>query len=70
MDADFQTPSVADEEEGRSQREQEELEPSRPEPDIGASPELVGPVTRSGRKRKNLSAVKSTGKKKNKMIPT
>ena len=36
--------------------------------DIGASPELVGPVTRSGRKRKNPAPVKSTGKKKNKTM--
>ena len=46
-----------------------ELETPRPEPDVGASPELSGPVTRSGRKRKNLAPVKSTGKKKNKMMP-
>ena len=31
-------------------------------------PVLEGPVTRSGRKRKNLAPVKSSGKKKNKMI--
>ena len=51
---------------------EEELHPPCKEPptgDIGASPVLVGPVTRSGRKRKNIAPVRSTGKKKNKMIP-
>ena len=62
VDTQFQTPTATQEEEQHS-----ELDPPRPEPDIGASPDL-GPVTRSGRKRKNLAPVKSAGKKKNKMI--
>lgn len=45
-----------------------ELDPPRPEPDVGASPELAGPVTRSGKKRKNLAPVKSAGKNKNKIM--
>ena len=47
----------------------EELEPEATEElgDIGASP-VLGPVTRSGRKRKNAAPVKSSGKKKNKMM--
>ena len=71
VDAVYGTPTAGsgNKGDGRSEREAEELEASRPEPDIGASPELVGPVTRSGRKRKNLAPVKSSGKKKNKMIP-
>ena len=40
-----------------------------PEKDLGASPVLEGPTTRSGKKRKNSAPVKSTGKKKNKMMP-
>ena len=70
----FQTPSStaspATHAEPGGEVEHQELEPSRPEPDVGASPELIGPVTRSGRKRKNLAPVKSSGKKKNKMMPT
>ena len=60
-DAAFQTPSA-------DLPDHEELEANLPKPDIGASPVLDGPVTRSGRKRKNLAPVKSSGKKKNKMI--
>ena len=63
-DTSFQTPTGEEE-----LAEQGELEEPVPEPDIGGSPELVGPVTRSGKKRKNFSAVRSTGKKKGKMIP-
>ena len=63
-DAVYQTPgSIVLEE----QSTHEELEPSREE-DLGASPELDGPVTRSGRKRKNTAPVKSSGKKKNKTM--
>lgn len=58
----FQTPSADTEDEARG-----ELDPALPEPDLGASPELSGPVTRSGRKRKSLVPVKSSGKKKKKM---
>ena len=56
----YQTP-------GSSDDANEELEPSRPESELGASPEFSGPVTRSGKKRKNPAPVKSAGKKKNKM---
>ena len=69
-DAVFQTPDsiviVQNKEPTHS-----ELEPEREEPDpaldLGASPNLDGPVTRSGKKRKNLAPVKSASKKKNKM---
>ena len=45
-----------------------ELDTERQEgPDIGASPNL-GPSTRSGKKRKHVAPVKSSGKKKTKMI--
>ena len=47
----------------------EELEPLVSE-ELGASPEVSGPVTRSGKKRKNSAPVKSTGKKKNKTMNT
>ena len=57
----YQTPGSSEEASGH-----EELEPSRPEQELSASPELVGPVTRSGKKRKNPAPVKSSGKKKNK----
>ena len=60
----YQTPTAVVIE---SEAAHEELEPSREEEELGASPELTGPVTRSGRKRKNLAPVKSAGKKKNKM---
>ena len=55
------------------ERTHEELEPERPdteviELDLGASPTLEGPTTRSGKKRKNPAPVKSTGKKKNKIF--
>ena len=57
-DAVFQTPSSVVEELELVERQEEEL---------GASPELSGPTTRSGRKRKNVVPVRSAGKKKNKM---
>ena len=57
-DAVFQTPSSVVEELELAERQEEEL---------GASPELSGPTTRSGRKRKNIVPVRSAGKKKNKM---
>ena len=50
-----------------------ELEPEAPPQisdlvaDLGASP-VLGPVTRSGKKRKHAAPVKSSGKKKTKMI--
>ena len=52
-----------------AQAEHEELEPPTREtdPDIGASP-VLGPTTRSGKKRRNPAPVKSSGKKRNKMI--
>ena len=46
----------------------EELEPSRQDEALSASPDLSGPVTRSGKKRKNPGPVKSSGKKKNKTM--
>ena len=59
-EAIFQTPSsVASPATGGEERPEEpvdphsKFEPAGPEPDIGASPELVGPVTRSGKKRKS-----------------
>ena len=65
-DAVYQTPNsvVA----GAESEIHEELEPCR-EGDLGASPELsTGPVTRSGKKRKNPVPVKSSGKKKNRIM--
>ena len=62
-DAVYQTPTAIVLEETA---DHPELDPPTQE-DLGASPELVGPVTRSGRKRKNSAPVKSAGKKKNKM---
>ena len=52
----FQTPDSVVIVEVREATHQE-LEPERPEPelDLGASPVLEGPVTRSGRKRKNAA---------------
>ena len=61
-DAVYQTPTAVVLEERSTH---EELKPARE--DLGASPELAGPVTRSGKKRKNSAPVKSAGKKKNKM---
>ena len=61
-DAVYRTPGAAEEE-----ALHDELEPAV-ERDLGASPELEGPVTRSGRKRKNTAPVKSSGKKKNKTM--
>ena len=51
----------------------EELKPCREETadnDVGVSPELVGPVTRSGKKRRHPAPVKSAGKKKKKTMTT
>ena len=55
----FRTP-LADPEDGAC----EELDPAPPEPDIGASPVLSGPVTRSGKKEEELSACQVLGKEK------
>ena len=66
IDTVYQTPSSSVN--GEEPVSNPELDPALPEPDIGASPELTGPVTRSGKKRKNLVPVKSSGKKKNKMM--
>ena len=65
VDAVFQTPDSAT----AAAPTHSELEPEKPESDgdLGASPILEGPTTRSGRKRKNPAPVKSSGKKKNKM---
>ena len=66
-DALFQTPGSSARD---SQPGHEELEPERPDADLGASPEFQGPTTRSGKKRKNAAPVKSSGKKKNKIMTT
>ena len=64
-DAVYQTPTAIVLEEPPTH---EELESAKDLGDLGASPEFSGPVTRSGKKRKNSAPVKSAGKKKNKMM--
>ena len=67
-DSVFQTPdSVVIRERAEAPHPELEQGPGEPELDIGASPNL-GPTTRSGKKRKHVVPVKSSGKKKTKMI--
>ena len=65
-DSVFQTPESVIVAEHEKEHQHPELESVAETRDIGASPTL-GPVTRSGKKRRHVVPVKSAGKKKTKM---